>query len=233
MFTKTAEWYDALYGFKDYQKESDNILSLLTKEHPSATTVLDVACGTGEHGRYLSKHYVLDGLDISRDFVNIAEAKNPQGQYFCADMTHFDLQKKYDVVMCLFSSIGYVQTRDNLEKSLTCFVQHLNPGGIILVEPWFTPETWRPDGTVHLLTTETDDGKICRMNISETEGKLSVILFHYLVGTSAGVEHHTECHKLGLFTKNEMLKAFTGAELQVRYDEEGLMGRGLYIARAA
>ena len=231
MFAKSAQWYDALYSFKDYAKESAAIVSLLKQEHPTASSVLDVACGTAEHDRYLSHAYRVDGLDINEDFVRAAAAKNPGGEYFCADMTDFDLGKSYDAVLCLFSSIGYARTIGNVVQALRCFERHLNADGIVVVEPWLTADAWNPDGRVHLLTAETPEGKICRMNISEQEGTLSVIDFHYLVGTASGVEHFTERHELGLFSVNEMKEAFAVAHLAVRHDETGLTGRGLYIAR--
>jgi hypothetical protein len=56
-------------------------------------------------------------------------------------------------------------------------------------------------------------------------------LFHYLRGTPNGLEHYSERVKLGLFTRDEMTWAFESAGLEVRYDPEGLMGRGLYVAK--
>jgi ubiquinone/menaquinone biosynthesis C-methylase UbiE len=231
MFSETAHWYDALYSFKDYRRESEDIINLLKKEHPEGMSLLDVACGTAEHDRYLSRIYNVNGLDINPEFIDIASQKNPEGQYFIADMTNFKFNKKYDIILCLFSSIGYVKTLDNVIKTLRCFKKHLNRGGVAVVEPWFTPEQWNTDGTVHMFTGETAEGKICRMNISERKGSLSIIDFHYLVGTSNGVQHITERHELGLFSVEEMKKAFKSAGLIVTYDKDGFTGRGMYIAR--
>ena len=231
MIVKSAQWYDALYRFKDYTKESADIISLLKKEHPQARSVLDVACGTAEHDKCLASVYLVDGLDISDDFVRIASAKNPGGKYFCMDMTDFCLERSYDVILCLFSSIGYAKTIEKVTQALHCFEKHLNPDGVILVEPWFTPDTWNPDDRVHLLTGEMPEGKICRMNISRQEGDLSIIEFHYLVGTASGVEHFTERNELGLFSVDDMKSAFDDTNLAVRYDETGLTGRGFYIAK--
>ena len=231
MITKSAQWYDALYRFKDYTKESADIISLLKEEHPQASSVLDVACGTAEHDKYLASVYQVDGLDISDVFVRIASAKNPGGKYFCMDMTDFCLERSYDIILCLFSSIGYAKTIDKAIQALRCFEKHLNPDGIIVVEPWFTPDTWNPDGRIHLLTGEMPEGKICRMNISGQDGDLSIIDFHYLVGTASGVEHFTERNELGLFSVDDMKRAFAAANLAVRFDETGLTGRGLYIAK--
>jgi ubiquinone/menaquinone biosynthesis C-methylase UbiE len=231
MFSETAHLYDALYSFKDYRQESEDIVNLLKKEHPEAMSLLDVACGTAEHDRYLSRIYNVNGFDINSEFINIASQKNPEGQYLIADMTNFKLNKKYDIILCLFSSIGYVKTLDNVIKTLGCFKKHLNKGGVAVVEPWFTPAQWNTDGTVQMFTGETAEGKICRMNVSERKGSLSIIDFHYLVGTSNGVQHFTERHELGLFSVEEMKRAFKNAGLMVTYDKDGFTGRGIYIAR--
>ena len=231
MFENSAKWYDALYSFKDYKQESEDIISLLKKEHPKANSILDVACGTAEHDKYLSKIYNVDGIDINSEFIEEALKKNPNGNYFCANMTDFDLSKTYDIILCLFSSIGYVKTIENVIKTFRCFKRHLNKDGIIVIEPWFVPAEWNPDGGVYMLTGETVEGKICRMNISEQKGSLSIINFHYLIGTSNGIEHFTELHELGLFSVEEIKEAFKFVELNVKYDKDGLTGRGLYIAK--
>lgn len=234
MFSQSAQWYDVLYSFKNYRGEVEALEALLAEVHPEAETVLDVACGTAEHDRYLARRYRVDGLDANPDFLPVAAQKNPAGEYVQGDMTDFSLAKRYDAIICLFSSIGYVKTLDNVAKTLRCFYRHLNAGGVAVVEPWLTPETWRPDGRVHMLTGETAVGKICRMNLSEPaaqqEGRLVTVLnFHYLAGTAEGVAHFTERHEMGLFTVAEMKDAFREAGFTVTYDEQGLTGRGLYV----
>jgi len=230
MSLNSAQWYDLLYSFKDYQEEATNIAKLLNQFHPAAQTLLDVACGTAEHDRCLSQHYKIDGIDINEEFIRIAQEKNPNGSYSCADMQDFDLDRKYDVILCLFSSIAYAKTIANVQKILICFKKHLNPGGIILVEPWFDFKRWKP-GSIHMLTAETKDLKICRMNVSRQDGHLSILDFHYLVATAEGVQHYEEVHEIGLFTRDEMLKAFNAAGLMAEFEEKQFSDRGLYIAQ--
>ena len=69
------------------------------------------------------------------------------------------------------------------------------------------------------------------MSISLKEGQLSLLLHHYLRGTPDSVEHCSERIELGLFTRDEMTWAFEFAGMEVRYDSEGLMGRGLYVGK--
>ena len=231
MFSKSANFYDALYGSmgKDYAAEAQK-LHTTVKQHKRSTgnTLLEVACGTGKHASLLQKDYQVEGLDLDAEMLAIASQKYPDITFHQADMVEFNLGKQFDVVTCLFSSIGYVKTKARLESAVQAMTNHLLPGGVLIVEPWFTPEQWKP-GRVSALFVDQPELKIARMNISEVEGRLSFFVFHYTVATPQGVEYFTERHELGLFTPDEYLEAFRKAGLTVTHDSTGLDGRGLYI----
>ena len=109
---------------------------------------------------------------------------------------------------------------------------HLNPGGVLIVEPWLTPDVWVTDRP-HLLSVDEPDLKIARMTFSGREGRLAIMSFEYLIGTPAGVEAFSEHHEAALFTDDEYRQACVAAGLVVEHDPEGLIGRGLYIAQPA
>src|SRR5205085_4978692 len=113
---------------------------------PAARTLLDVACGTGMHARRLAaRHgFAVDGVDRDPAMVRLAQAAHPEGRFVEADMTDFDLGRRYDAVTCFFGSIGYLLTIDRVRRALACFRRHLAPGGIMLVEPFFRPGTLDP-----------------------------------------------------------------------------------------
>lgn len=229
MFAKTAQYYDKIYAFKDYRGEAERLAALIQDRLRSGgNRLLDVACGTGRHIEHLRADWAVEGLDLDSQLLDIARQRNPGVPLYQANMTDFHLDHAFDVVTCLFSSIGYVTTLDNLGRAVTCMANHLLPGGLLLVEPWFTPEDWQPN-TVHGLYIDEPELKIARINTSFAEGRLSCFDFHYLIGTPLGTHHAVERHELGLFTTAEMCAAFVDAGLQVTYNVEGLMGRGLYV----
>jgi SAM-dependent methyltransferase len=229
MFVESAELYDAIYHFKNYPRECERLRGLIGEAVPAASTILDVACGTGEHARFLKEHYAVDGVDINENYLRAARLKNPAGNYTRADMTDFDLGRTYDVVTCLFSAIGRVTTFERLERAIACMARHVRPGGALIVEPWFTPDQWNP-GSLFVHVGEIGAAKVCRMSLSGRDGDVSILLYHYLRGTPEGIEHYTERLELGLFTRDEMTWAFESVRTAVRYDSEGLIGRGLYLA---
>ncbi len=231
MFSKTARYYDDIYSFKDYEAETRRLVTLIGKSLRSdGRRLLDVACGTGRHMEYLRQDFDVEGLDLSRELLDIARRRNPGILFHHGDMVDFDLGLRYDVVVCLFSSIGYVKTPRNLHRAVVCMADHLAPGGVLIIEPWFTPEAWNP-GTVHAILIDKPDLKIARVNTSFVDGRLSYFDLHYLIGTPEGTEHFVERHELGLFETDEMCAALADVGLEVSYDAEGLTGRGLFIGR--
>ena len=231
MFSKSAKFYNALYGSmgKDYAAEAQKV-HLIIQQHKKSpgNALLEVACGTGLHASILQKDYQVEGLDLDAEMLAIARQNYPDIPFHQADMAEFNLGKQFDVVTCLFSSIGYVKTSVRLNQAIQTMTDHLLPGGVLIVEPWFTPEQWKP-GRVSALFVDQPELKIARMNTSEVEGCLSFFVFHYTVGTPQGIEYFTERHELGLFTSEEYLETFRKAKLEVIHDPEGLDGRGLYI----
>ena len=235
MFSASAELYDLIYSaFKNYAAESAELAATIRRTHPTARTVLDVACGTAEHARFLSEEhgFAVDGMDLDPGFVRIARAKLPKGTVYEADMTAFEVPGRYDVILCLFSSIGYVRTLENVQRTLERFRAHLADDGIILVEPWFTPEVFHT-GRVSVQTAERPGVTVCRMTHTEVDGRISRLRFEYLIGRLTGIEHSREMHELGLFTTAEMDACFRRAGLTAEHDPKGPYGRGLFLARRA
>jgi SAM-dependent methyltransferase len=228
MFEKSARFYDALYSWKDYEGEAAKIHELIRKRRRGAKTLLDVACGTGIHLGHLCRDYEVEGVEVEPDFVRLAQDRLPGVVIHEADMLDFALGRTFDVVTCLFSSIGYVVTVDGLLRAIHSMASHVCEGGLLFVEPWFTPEVFQADNPWALFVDEPDL-KIARMDVPQVEGQVSTIRFHYLVGTGQGIEHFTEDHTLGLFTDEQYITAFEKAGLEVEHDPEGLMGRGLFI----
>lgn len=229
MFTKSARFYDALYSWKDYGAEVERLDALVRERKPDARTLLDVACGTGKHLDLLRGRFEVEGLDLDPELLAIARERLPAVALHEGDMRDFDLGRRFDVVTCLFSSIGYAKAEPELRSAIAAMARHLEPGGLLLVEPWLTPERYE---TPHLgsLYVKEDDLAIARMNVAERGDGTSVMVFDYLVGTPERVEHFSEEHELGLFTVEQMLGAFRAAGLEAEHDPEGLMGRGLYVA---
>jgi len=171
----------------------------------------------------------VDGLDLDRGLLRVARQKNPSGRFFEADMSAFSLETRYDVILCLFSSIAYLVTLERIGRALACFRRHLAPEGVVLVEPWFRPGAL--DTSREFRVTGTHQGmRVTRVSRNEIEGRVSRLHFAYEIDGPDGLRLLDEVHELGLFTPDEMGATFEAAGLAATLDPIGPTGRGLWVA---
>lgn len=229
MYDKSAEYYDAVYSFKGYEKESEKINEIIHQyKKSSGNALLDVACGTGNHITYLKKRYTAEGLDLSPKFLKTAKIKNPEVVFHRGDMCSFSLRKQFDVITCLFSAIGHVKTGMKMRKAVANMARHLKDGGVLIIEPWISPDKWN-GGLVNANFVDQPDLKLARISTSDRSKNLSINEMHYLVASKNRIRHFTERLEMGLFTPQEYLDAFQTVGLDTVLDPEGLTGRGLCI----
>ena len=224
-------FYDAYYDFLDYRAAVEQLHQVIQLRAPHAATLLDVACGTGQHLKHFQEFYDVEGLDLDGRLLAAARERCPGVPFHEASMLDFTLPRRFDIVTCLFSAIGSVQTAENMRQAIANMARHVEPGGLLIVEPWFEPDTYWTD-TITANHVERPDLKLCWMYTSKREDLISVLDIHYLVGTPDQVEHVVEQHRVGLFTKEEQLSAMADADLDAVFDPKGPFNRGLYIGRA-
>lgn len=179
-YSEAAEYYDLLYqNEKDYTAEADLLTQLIRERAPTAVTLLDVGCGTGSHARALiDAGFTVDGVDIEPAFVELARAKCPEGTFYVGDMTALNLPRRYDVITCLFSAIGYVESETALRHAIAGMRRHLNRGGVLIVDPWFEPGQLT-HGWITVLLGTGADVTVCRMSRTLVEGTTSRLEFEY------------------------------------------------------
>ncbi len=226
MFERSVDLYDLVYSHKDYDAEAAWVRDAVRSRVPRARTLLDAACGTGLHIKGLLNEFACQGLDINPRFVATA-AERTGVPVHLGDMDSFHLDQRFDAVTCMFSSIGYSK---NLKAAIRSMARHLTPTGVLIVEPWFTPDQW-VTGSLQVLDHERGGMRVVRMSHSGRDGNKSVMTMHHVVGTSSGVEHFVETHRMTLYTLDEYESAFTAAGLSFELDQPGPFSRGALIGQ--
>ena len=231
MYKELAEYYDLIYHWKDYKTEADKIKEIIEKyERSDGNNLLDVGCGTGMHVKYFKDDFTCMGIDINNEMVEVARNNVQDVVFEQGDMIDFNLNKEFDVILCLFSSIGYVKTYSNLEKTFLNFGNHLKKGGVLIVEPWFTKSAFWV-GVPGMTTYDGEDVKIARLNTTKVDGDLSIMEMHYLIAKrDSDIKYFVDVHELGLFDTDKTLELMAKANLISEYLIDGLMkDRGLLI----
>jgi len=231
LYRELAIYYDLIYGWKNYREEVDKINKLISRfKKSNGKDLLEVACGTGQHTQYFKQRFHCMGADINQEMLAIAKKKIKNVTFKKADMITLNLNKKFDVIVCLFSSIGYVKTYPNLAKTFKNFAKHLKTGGVVIVEPWFTRSTYK-NGSVHMTLYESKDFKLTRATVSKMKNNVSEMDMHYLIAEqNKGIKYFVDKHELGLFDINKTLQLMKQADLKTTFFKKGLMkDRGLFI----
>jgi dTDP-3-amino-3,6-dideoxy-alpha-D-glucopyranose N,N-dimethyltransferase/dTDP-3-amino-3,4,6-trideoxy-alpha-D-glucopyranose N,N-dimethyltransferase len=231
--SEDAEIYDLIHQGrgKDYAAEAVEVTGLILDRKPDATSLLDVACGTGEHLQHLSTSFSdVAGLDLSEDMLLSAKTRMPDVPLHVGDMSDFDFGRRFDAVTCLFSSIGHMRTTGELENALRQFAKHTVTDGVLVVDPWWFPEKFLA-GYVAGDVIKARGRTIARVSHASLEGNATRMDVHYLVSAAhEGVRHLSETTLITLFTRDEYELAFRRAGWTPTYLDQGPEKRGLFVA---
>ena len=238
-YDQSASVYDVIYGSKNYEAEAERVHALVQRysriqaEPGYVPTLLDVACGTGKHLQFLKEWYWADGMDFSEAQLAIARERLGEAVHLRRDdMRTFGFDKKYDAVTCLFSAIGHMTTPDDLKSAITNMADHLVIGGVLIIEPWITPDVFRP-GFQRADQVTLGDMSVIRVSRTLRKGNITeLVMDHYISRNGQYEDPFTERHEVAMWAIPEYLKAFQAAGLEAWFEDDTVLtGRGLLIGR--
>ena len=206
-FAEISAYYDEMYvNESHYKEEVDKVFEIVNQYNPKTNTILDIACGTGAQAKYLAERFAVTGLDLSTEMVEIAKRKVPSGRFVVADMCNFSLNTYFDAAVNLYGSIGFAEDYEAMKASLKCVYDHLNAGGVFILTPWSTKETFK-DGLVAKARAEKPNG-FCRMeSVQRVSDNKVRVQMHHLVANNMEVSYHTNISEVSLFSEAEYRSA--------------------------
>jgi len=100
--------------------------------------ILEPMCGSGRfYVPILKEGYKIDGFDISKDMlqacIDKCEEIGISPKVFQKDITNFEMNKKYDLILIPFGSICLIIDSEAAKSSLINIYNHLEKDGIFLV----------------------------------------------------------------------------------------------------
>ena len=132
LYEKFGRFYDAVMG--DRAESAALIHQLIQNHKPGAKSLLELACGTGAVMRHLAKHYEVSGLDISPKMLSVARKKAPETHFYQASMATFELDERFDVIICVFDSINHVLSFADWKRIFRRVARHLTKEGLFLFD---------------------------------------------------------------------------------------------------
>jgi len=136
-YSKLSEVYDV--GWGDFAESSQTFIERTLLDYGiESGRILELACGTGILAIRLARsgHVVL-GIDSSPEMVSIASMKGlyMNGVEFAvADMRNLDLEPEFDVALCMFDSLNYLMTPEDVSKALQSVSSILRSNGVFIFD---------------------------------------------------------------------------------------------------
>lgn len=207
-------WFDTPFYHTLYQdrniEEAQYFLQNLIKNIPikSQDRVMDIACGRGRHALYLAKQgFQVTGVDLSPNSISYAqkeaEKEKLNATFYVHDMRN-KAQEKVDVVLNVFTSIGYFEDEADNTKAIRAFYDNLVDGGIAVIDFLHVP---------HVKKNWVSDEAVTRSGIEFTLKRTF---------TDKWIEKNISFSHIGkAYTYNERVRALTHSDFERMCNDVG------------
>lgn len=218
-------WYQSFFG-RDYLDAYDGSFSRERARHEvtmvekalalaKGESVLDLCCGQGRHAVELAlRGYEVSGLDLSPAYLELTSAAAKEAgvsiETLEADMRAIPAQSRFNAVINMYSSFGYLESEAEDAKVLTSIERALKPGGRALLDllnrEWVVhnngPTDWHygPDGTLYL--------EARRFDLAASRNRVT-----FTAIDTTGARRDLDGHHIRLYTLREMIGALKAAGL--------------------
>lgn len=137
-----ATWFDSPYYHLLYRHRDDTeagffLKNLLENIQPgSDCNIADIPCGKGRHAIFLNRlGYKVTGLDLAPNSIQLADKfANDRLKFRVHDMREVYTAEQFDLILNLFTSLGYFDDETDNLRVLQAFHAALVPGGQLVID---------------------------------------------------------------------------------------------------
>jgi SAM-dependent methyltransferase len=145
LYGELAGWWHLLSDPADYADEAATVRRLLSEfSTRPVRTLLELGSGGGNNASHLKAHYSLTLVDRSTAMLAVSESLNPECEHIEGDMRVIRLGRLYDAVF-IHDAIMYMTTEADLRRAMATASAHCRGGGVTILVPDCTRETFRPE----------------------------------------------------------------------------------------
>jgi SAM-dependent methyltransferase len=206
-YAELAEYWPLISPPEEYAGEAAELVDLLSSASIPVHDVLELGSGGGNNAVHLSRRFALTLVDLSEQMLAVSHRLNPGCAHLVGDMRTVRLGRQFDAVL-VHDAIDYMTTRDDLRQALVTAYEHCRPGGLVLLTPDHTVETFEP-GTDHGGTDATDGRGVRYLEWSRDPDPSDTLVttdYAFLLRDADGsVRAVHETHVTGLFDRDTWL----------------------------
>ena len=217
MYADLAPWWPLISPPAEYAEEAAEAARHLRAAVIPVQEVLELGSGGGNNAVHLRAWFTMTLVDLSPTMLEVSMAINPACEHVAGDMRTVRLGRTFDAVF-IHDAVCYLLTEDDVLACLTTARAHCRPGGIVLVVPDDTRETWLP-ATDHG-GSDAPDGRGARYLMWDWDpdptDTWTAVEYAFLLRAADGtVDVVHETHRNGLFpTPTTWLRLLAAAGLR-------------------
>jgi len=133
-----VHFWESLADKKEAKERAERVLKPIKKYNKKAKEVLELGVGIGAVLDNFPKKFIIYGLDIEEEYIDVCKNKIERGKFFVSSMHNFKIEKEFDVIFSIFDSINFLQNFNQWKSTFLAASQHLNEGGLFIFD-MYTP----------------------------------------------------------------------------------------------
>jgi len=215
-------WLWPLWGApEEYADYCKHVMQLMRQYAARPVrSLLNIGCGGGKNVCNLKAHCAVTGLDLSPRMLELAHRLNPECEFVQGDMRSFSLGRTFDAIL-VDDAVSYMASKTDLQACVQAAWQHLNPGGVMVVTPDDTTETFVQNHTV--ATPAAARMKPAGLDVVFIENNYDPdpadeqyeATMIYLIRQDGKLRVEVDHHTLGLFPLHTWRAVLTGAGFEI------------------
>lgn len=180
-------YYKLLYGHRDESDASAWVQGIVQRlALRPGDALLDMACGRGRHvAGFVRAGLKVTGIDLSRESIAEARTRCPEAELHVHDMRETLIPGGFQAVVCLFTSLGYSNDRDDDQRSVNAAAGALLPGAAFVLDlmnaarvrqDLVADERLEAEGVrFHITRTIEHDAVVKRIQVIDAEDELRFV----------------------------------------------------------
>jgi SAM-dependent methyltransferase len=211
LYGELADWWPVISPPSEYAEEAAIYVDTIrgTARGP-VREVLELGSGGGNNASHMKYAFAMTLVEPADRMRELSRALNPECEHVSGDMRDVRLGRAFDAVF-VHDAVMYMSTEDDLRAALATVVAHLAPGGVALVAPDVTAETFR-ETTEHGGGEDADGRKARYLQWTlppEPGGTSFETHYAFLLREPDGtVRAAHDVHREGLFARATWLRLF-------------------------
>ena len=142
LYYDIADWWPVISPPSEYAEEAALYVQMIrVSARRPVREVLELGSGGGNNASHMKDSFAMTLVEPADGMREISRNLNPECTHLPGDMRRVRLGQTFDAVF-VHDAVMYMTTEDDLHAALQTVAAHLAPGGMALVAPDATTETF-------------------------------------------------------------------------------------------